>query len=92
MYVLVAIIRKRLKLEQSLYTILQILSLTVFEKTPLYQLFDPEDLQVGQLDNPNQLNLKAYPSGSGSPTCCTGHLGGGTQHGRSSFRVSMGCP
>ena len=56
-YVLVAIIRKRLKLEQSLYTILQILSLTVFEKTPLYQLFDPEDLQIGQLDHPNQLNL-----------------------------------
>lgn len=33
MYVLVAIIRKRLKLEQDLYTILQILSLTIFEKT-----------------------------------------------------------
>ncbi len=38
------------------------------------------------------LPRKAYPSGSGSPTCCTGHLGGGIRHGRSSFRVSMGCP
>ncbi len=37
-------------------------------------------------------DYKAYPSGSGSPTCCTGHLGGGIRHGRSSFRVSMGCP
>lgn len=33
MYVLVAIMKKRLKLEQSLYTILQILSITLFEKT-----------------------------------------------------------
>jgi len=37
-YVLVAIIRKRLKLEASLYEILQILSLTMFERTPLNQL------------------------------------------------------
>ncbi len=41
---------------------------------------------------PEGLPHKAYPSGSGSPTCCTGHLGGGIRHGRSSFRVSMGCP
>jgi hypothetical protein len=38
-YVLVAIIRKRLHLEQNLYTILQILSVTLFEKVPLNQLF-----------------------------------------------------
>ena len=38
-YVLVAIIRKRLHLEQNLYTILQILSVTLFEKVPLDQLF-----------------------------------------------------
>ena len=37
-YVLIAIIKKRLQLEPNLYTILQILSLTVFEKTPLNQL------------------------------------------------------
>jgi len=56
-YVLVAIIKNRLKLEQSLYTILQILSVSLFEKTPLLQLFS----QYGSLkldsDNPNQLNL-----------------------------------
>jgi hypothetical protein len=37
-YVLVAIIRKRLRLRASLYEILQILSLTMFERTPLNQL------------------------------------------------------
>ena len=37
-YVLIAIIKKRLRLEPNLYTILQILSLTVFDKTPLDQL------------------------------------------------------
>ena len=40
-YVLVAIIRKRLRIDLSLYTILQILSLTLFEKMPLYQAFTP---------------------------------------------------
>jgi hypothetical protein len=38
-YVLVAIVRKRLGLESSLYQILQILSMTLFEKTPLLQAF-----------------------------------------------------
>ena len=56
-YVLVAIIRKRLKLEQSLYTILQILSLTVFEKTQRNQLFSLDDLQNDNRYNANQLNL-----------------------------------
>ena len=41
-YVLIAIIKKRLRLEPNLYTILQILSLTVFEKTPLDQLLRRE--------------------------------------------------
>ena len=39
-YVLVAIVKKRLKSEVSLYTILQILSLTLFEKKPLDQLIN----------------------------------------------------
>ena len=39
-YVLVAIIKKRLDLKTELYTILQILSLTLFEKIPLKQLLD----------------------------------------------------
>jgi len=38
-YVLVAIVKKRLQLEQSLYTILQILSITLFEKRPMKQVF-----------------------------------------------------
>ena len=38
-YVLVAIVRKRLGLEASLYQILQILSITLFEKTPILQAF-----------------------------------------------------
>lgn len=37
-YVLVAIIKKRFNIDLSLYTILQILSLTVFERTPLDQI------------------------------------------------------
>jgi len=39
-YVLIAIVKKRLKLEHSLYEILQILSLTMFETTPINQLLD----------------------------------------------------
>ena len=42
-YVLVAIIKKRLQLPTELYTILQILSLTLFEKAPLYQLLTQTD-------------------------------------------------
>ena len=56
-YVLVAIIRKRLGLEASLYQILQILSLMLFEKTPILQAFQPSDSQENLLVNPNQLIL-----------------------------------
>ncbi|MCB0321356.1 MAG: IS4 family transposase [Bdellovibrionales bacterium] len=58
-YVLVAIMKKELKLENSLYNILQILSLTVFEKTPILAVFqDPRySFQAGQLNN--QLDLFA---------------------------------
>ena len=56
-YVLVAIIKKQLKLEQSLYTILQIVSVTLFEKMPLLQaLTDLETIEQEVLIN-NQLNL-----------------------------------
>ena len=52
-YVLVAIIRKRLKLEASLYEILQILSLTMFERTPLNQLLalEPPAPLIPQSEN-----------------------------------------
>jgi hypothetical protein len=56
-YVLVAIIRKRLGLQLSLYQILQILSLTLFEKTPLLQALQPSDSQFDLVDSGNQLNL-----------------------------------
>lgn len=56
-YVLVAIIKKRLKLEQSLYTILQILSVTLFEKTSLSQAFARNNYTKENDSNYNQLNL-----------------------------------
>jgi len=56
-YVLVAIVKKRLKTEASLYTILQILSLTLFEKTPLDQLLTNIEMQEATSQNDNQLNL-----------------------------------
>jgi hypothetical protein len=56
-YVLVAIIRKRLEMETSLYQILQILSVTLFEKTPILQALQPPDSQDDLLASPNQLNL-----------------------------------
>ena len=56
-YVLVAIIKKRLKSELSLYTILQILSLTLFEKTPLDQLLKIEHNKTQQKESDNHLYL-----------------------------------
>jgi hypothetical protein len=56
-YVLVAIVRKRLMLPISLYQILQILSVTLFEKTPILQALQPSDSQDDLLDYSNQLNL-----------------------------------
>ena len=52
-YVLVAIVKKRLGVAASLYTILQILSLTLFEKTPLDQLLNDAALQnLDSVDQP----------------------------------------
>lgn len=56
-YVLVAIIRKRLGLEASLYQILQILSLTLFEKVPILQALQPSDSQNELGEDCNQLIL-----------------------------------
>ena len=58
-YVLVAIVRKRLGLKVSLYQILQILSVTLFEKTPILQALQPSDSRDDLLDSANQLNLFA---------------------------------
>jgi hypothetical protein len=56
-YVLVAIVRKRLDLEASLYQILQILSVTLFEKTPILQALQASDSQEELSDPRNQLIL-----------------------------------
>ncbi len=56
-YVLVAIVRKRLGLEASLYQILQILSVTLFEKVPILQAFQAPDSRDDLLDSGNQLIL-----------------------------------
>ena len=54
-YVLVAIVRRRLKLEASMHEILQIPSLILFEKTPLYQLLTVSVEGPKQPDDANQL-------------------------------------
>jgi len=56
-YVLVAIVKKRLALPASLYEILQIFSLTLFEKTPIDRLFDDSQRQKTLASDLNQLNL-----------------------------------
>ncbi len=56
-YVLVAIVKKRLGVEVSLYTILQILSLTLFEKTPIDQMLNDAPLQNLDVLNSIQMNL-----------------------------------
>jgi Domain of unknown function (DUF4372)/Transposase DDE domain len=56
-YVLVAIIRKRLRLEASLYQTLQILSVTLFEKTPILSALQAIDMDADFAENINQLIL-----------------------------------
>jgi len=56
-YVLVAIIKKRLGLPHSLYTILQILSLTLFEKRPILQVFSEHQDAIQECADVNQLEL-----------------------------------
>lgn len=59
-YVLVAIIKKRLKLDASLYTILQILSVTLFEKTPILRALSQAEYMEQETPSDNQLNLFNY--------------------------------
>jgi len=56
-YLLIAIMKKRLKLDQGLYTILQILSISVFEKTTVNQLFNNKEYKNITTDDYNQLNM-----------------------------------
>lgn len=56
-YVLIAIVKKELQIDASLYTLLQILSVSVFEKTQLSQAFAGSGQHIEQTDFPNQLYL-----------------------------------
>ncbi len=56
-YLLVAIMKKEIKLKQSLYTILQILSVSLFERMPIQQAFQQMDLQNENECPPNQLKM-----------------------------------
>jgi transposase len=56
-YVLIAIVKKELQLDASLYTCLQILSVSVFEKTQLSCALQADAAGIGELDAANQLNL-----------------------------------
>lgn len=56
-YLLVAILKKRLGLEASLYKILQILSVTLFEKMPILQAFEGTDYELPPEVTSNQLTL-----------------------------------
>ena len=54
---LIAIVKKELQLDASLYTCLQILSVSVFEKTEISRALQTDALQIDMLDASNQLNL-----------------------------------
>jgi hypothetical protein len=56
-YVVVAILKKQLLIPYSLYTILQVLSVSVFERTPIYQLFTRTKYKAENPMSCNQLNL-----------------------------------
>jgi hypothetical protein len=56
-YVLIAIVKKRLKTDHNLYTFLQILSVVIFEKIPFSRLMDKEYYKEQNQENLNQLQL-----------------------------------
>jgi hypothetical protein len=58
-YVLIALVRKRLNCKASLYELLQVLSVTLFEKTPLNAVLSAYDLHIDEDDSAKQLNLFA---------------------------------
>jgi hypothetical protein len=59
-YVLVAIIKKRLRLEASLYTLMQVLSVTIFKKMPIETALSAEMSQCDAGTENNQLNLFGF--------------------------------
>jgi hypothetical protein len=59
-YVLVAIVKKRLGLEASLYTLMQVLSVTIFEKMPLQTALSSDQPKSDTSMDSNQLNLFGF--------------------------------
>jgi transposase len=59
-YVLVAIVKKRLRLDASLYTLMQVLSVTIFEKIPIQTALSSETSKCDTAIENNQLNLFAF--------------------------------
>jgi IS4 transposase len=59
-YVLVAIIKKQLGLEASLYTLMQVISVTIFEKMPIQTALSSEMPQCVTATENNQLNLFGF--------------------------------
>ena len=59
-YVLAAIVRKRLKLDASLYTLMQVFSVTVFEKAKIESVLFQEGYSSEHVMDGNQLNLFGY--------------------------------
>ena len=59
-YVLVAIVKKRLRLDASLYTLMQVLSVTIFEKVPIQTALSSETSKCDTVTENNQLNLFAF--------------------------------
>jgi IS4 transposase len=59
-YVLIAIIKKRLQISSEIYTILQILSLTLFEKMPINQMLNLSSYREGDQDADTQLKLFGF--------------------------------
>jgi len=56
-YVLAAVVKKRLKLEMSLYSFLQVIAVTIFEKTPILELFEESRSHSSPEESANQLSL-----------------------------------
>jgi len=59
-YVLIAIVKKELQLNASLYTLLQILSVSVFEKTEVSSALQLDSSTIDNADEGNQLNLFTF--------------------------------
>ena len=57
LYLVIAIVKKKLKIEQSLYTILQTLNLCLFDKTAINQLFEKQICKFKEPDDYNQLKM-----------------------------------